>query len=90
MFDMENPRHCEVFALFSAQSSKLRSEYVVDCILKAQDKNCMEEIIRRVITEALKEVSFSIPAIEHITKDLQATESISDLPDALLSSLDEI
>ena len=89
-FDMENPRHREAFALFSAQSCKLRSEYVVDCILMAQDENRLEDTIRRVIAEALKDVSFSTPAIEHITKDLDTTESISDLPDALLSSLDEI
>ncbi len=89
-FDMENPRHREAFAIFSAQSGKLRSEYVVDCILKAQEQNCLEKIIKQVITEALKSASFSTTATEHTTTDLQTTDSISDLPDVLLSSLDEI
>ena len=87
---MNNPRHREAFALFSAQSGKLRSEYVVDCILKAQDANRLEDTIRRVIKEALKNVPLFISAMEGKTTDLHTTKDISDLPDALLSSLEEI
>ena len=89
-FDMENPRHREAFAIFSAQSGKLRSEYVVDCILKAQEQNRLEKTIRQVITESLNSVSLSAPAAKDTTTDLRTTDSLSDLPDALLSSLDEI
>jgi len=89
-FDMGNPRHREAFSLFSAQSGKRRSEYVVDCILQAHQDNRLVETIRKVITETLKDVSISARATENITTDLRTTESLSDLPDTLISSLDEI
>lgn len=38
-FDMQNPRHKEAFELFTAQPSKLRSEFVVNCILESQEEN---------------------------------------------------
>ena len=87
---MENLRHREAFALFSAQSGKRRSEYVVDCIIKAQDENRLVETMQQIIMEALKGIPFSIPVVENKTADLQTTENITELPDALLSSLDEI
>jgi len=89
-FDMENLRHREAFALFSAQSAKRRSEYVVDCIIKAQDENRMVETIQQIIMGALKGISFSNPIAENKTADLQITVDITELPDALLSSLEEI
>ena len=89
-FDMENPRHREAFALFSAQSGKRRSEYVVDCILSTEQDIRLEDMMRKVITEALKEVQLAAPATERLTTELGVTERLSDLPDALLSSLDEI
>lgn len=89
-FDMENPRHREAFDLFSAQSGKLCSEYVIHCILQAQQDNRLEETIRKVIVEELKDVSLSVPAKERMTADLRTTERLADLPDALLSSLEEI
>lgn len=89
-FDMENPRHCKALTLFSAQSGKLRSEYVIDCILKAQQENRIENTIRQVILEALKEVSLSVPAIQNTAAGLRTTENITELPEALLSSMDEI
>jgi hypothetical protein len=87
---MENPRHREALALFSAQSAKRRSEYVVDCIIKVQDENRLVQTIQQTITGALKGISFSNPAAENKTADLQTTENITELPDALLSSLEEI
>jgi hypothetical protein len=87
---MENPRHCEALNLFSAQSGKLRSEYVIDCILKAQQENHIESIIRQVISEAFKDVSLSIPAMQNTATGLQTTEDISELPETLLSLMDDI
>ena len=89
-FDMENPRHREAFELFNTQSGKLRSEYVVDCILKVQNENRLEEILRQIIKEELKHVSFSATDFKSKSADLHTTENISDLPEALISSLDEI
>jgi hypothetical protein len=89
-FDIENPRHREAFALFSAKSAKRRSEYVVDCIIKAQDESRMVETIQQTIMVALKGISFSVPTAGNKTADLRTTEDITELPDALLSSLEEI
>jgi hypothetical protein len=89
-FDMQNPRHIEAFELFSAQPNKLRSEYVVNCILESQVENRMEKTMRHVITEALKDVSFSVAVPQDAKANIQTTKDISDLPDVLLSSLDEI
>ena len=87
---MDNMRHREAFDLFSAQSAKRRSEYVVDCILQTQQENRLDETIRRIISEALKDVAISAPIAEMATADLHTTENLSDLPDVLLSSLDDI
>jgi hypothetical protein len=87
---MENPRHCEAFTLFSAQSAKRRSEYVVDCIIKARDENRLVDTIQQIIIKTLKGISFLTPTAENKTADLQTTENISELPDVLLSSLKEI
>jgi len=89
-FDMQNPRHREAFTLFSEQPNKLRSEYVVNCILKAKEENRLEETIRRVIEATLKNAAFSIVDSQGAEASLQATNDISDLPDALLSSLEDI
>lgn len=89
-FDMENPRHREAFTLFSVQPAKRRSEYVVDCIIKAQDESHLEKKLQQIIMEALMGISFSNPSAENETADLQTTENITELPDALLSSLEEI
>ena len=90
-FDMENPRHRDALALFSAQSGRLRSEYVVGCILQVQRDNHLEDTMRRVISEALNGISLTAPDMEKKTMiDLHMTESLSDLPDTLLSSLDEL
>ena len=89
-FDMENPRHRKALALFSLQSGKRRSEYVINCILTTEQDNRLEDTMRKVIAEALKDVQLTALASERVTTELRATESLSDLPDALLSSLDEI
>ncbi len=88
-FDMENPRHREALTLFSAQSSKLRSEYVIDCILKAQQESRIEEMIRQAITDTLAGVSLSPLIHSDTSPELQVTENISDLPEALICSLDD-
>jgi hypothetical protein len=87
---MENPRHREALALFSAQSSKLRSEFVIDCILKAQQENHIEEMIRQTITDTLAGISLRPSTNSGVSPELQATRNISDLPEALICLLDDI
>ena len=81
---MNNPRHVEAYKLFEMQPDKLKSEFVIGCILQSQQQNRLEEIIRCTISEALKGVSPTV-----ITRELPApTRLQSDLPDALLHAMD--
>jgi hypothetical protein len=89
-FDMDNPRHCEALDLFSAQSSKHHSEFIIDCILKAQHEHRIEEVIRQTITDTLAGISLRPSVHSDTSPDMHATESISELPEALICSLDEI
>lgn len=91
-FDMQNPRHREAFSLFTAQPSKLRSEFVVNCILEAQETERLEKIVRREFSEALKGAAISVDALQQAEMkiQIQATEKIFDLPDVLLTSLENI
>jgi hypothetical protein len=89
-FDMNNPRHMEALCLFSAQSDKMRSEFVVDCILKAQQEDRMEEVIRQTISKALAGITLLVSACLEAPPQPQSTENIYDLPQALLSAMDDI
>ena len=89
-FDMNNPRHREALHLFSAQSDKHRSEFVIDCILKAQQESQMEEVIRATISDTL--AGLSLPDSDNSISPvkLQFTEDITDLPEALVCAMDDI
>ena len=88
-FDMSNPHHVEALALFSAQSDRGRSEFVINCILQARQENRLESIIRQTISETLAGIYFADrePLPE---KEVALTDDISDLPGALLSIMEEI
>jgi hypothetical protein len=75
--------------LFSAQSDKTRSEFVIDCILKAQQENRIEEVIRQTVSEALAGISLQVSTSSKAPSILQPTENISDLPEALIDSMDD-
>ena len=87
---MQNTRHREAFTIFTAQPTKLRSEFVVNCILESQVEIRMQRTIREVISVALKDATFMTAVPQQAAGSIQATEDVSDLPDALLSSLEEI
>ena len=89
-FDMNNPRHVVAIKLFSDQSDKMRSEFIIDCILKAQQEDRMEEIIRQTIFKALAGISLHISDTLETMSKPQPTENISDLPEALISAMDDI
>jgi len=88
-FDMNNPRHVEALKMFSAQPDKTRSEFVIDCILKAQQEDHVKEMIRHTIIEALAGVTLQVSASSKAPSKLQPTENISDLPEALIDSMDD-
>ena len=87
-FDMNNPRHIEALKLFSEQTEKMRSEFVIDCILKAQQEKKMEEAIRKTISEMLTGTSLSVSVNSDAPPNLQSTENISDLPKELICAMD--
>lgn len=89
-FDMQNPRHIEAFDLFMAQPNKLGSEFVVNCILAAQEESRLEKMMRMVIAQALNDVDISVHNPPNTDTDLQTTEDVTCLPDVLIDSLDEI
>ena len=87
-FDINNPRHIEALKLFSEQTEKMRSEFVIDCILKAQQEKKMEETIRKIISEMLTGKLLSVSADSDSPPNLQSTENISDLPKELICAMD--
>ena len=87
---MQNPRHCEAFELFTAQPSKLRSEFVVSCILESQDAKRLEKMVRREVSEALKGIAISVDSPPITEANIQATENVSDLPDVLIALLEDL
>jgi hypothetical protein len=74
---MNNPRHVEALKLFSAQPDKMRSEFIIDCI-------------RQTVSNALAGISLHVSDISDSPPKIQPTENISDLPDELVASMNDI
>jgi hypothetical protein len=89
-FDMNNPRHVEALKLFSAQPDKMRSEFIIDCILNAQQEDRLENAIRQTVSNALAGISLHVSDISDSPPKIQPTENISDLPDELVASMNDI
>lgn len=89
-FDMNNPRHVEALKLFSARSDKNRSEFIVDCILESQQEDRIEEVIRQTLLKTLSEIPLYISDASETTSEPKSTENISDLPDVLVSAMDDV
>ncbi|HWR20047.1 MAG TPA: hypothetical protein VN608_10530 [Clostridia bacterium] len=86
-FDMSNPRHVEALALFSAQPDRSRSEFIINCILQAEQESRLEAVIRKSVSEALEGIRF-VERKPLPEKEAALTDNISDLPGALLSMMD--
>jgi hypothetical protein len=87
---MNNPRHVEAIKLFSAQPDKARSEFIIDCILKFKQEDRLEAVIRQTISESLTGITLHVSASSKTPSILQPTENISDLPNELVASMDDI
>lgn len=87
-FDMDNPRHREAFAIFDAQPNKLKSEFVIGCILESAQADHLEAVIRQSVSDSLAEIRFAerkpLPA-----RETAPTEDIADLPTDLLFAMDD-
>lgn len=86
---MNNPRHVEALKLFSAQPDKMRSEYIIDCILKSQQEDHMEEVICQTLLKTLAGIPLHITDTLETASQPKSTENISDLPDVLVSAMDD-
>ena len=89
-FDMNNPRHTEALKIVSEQPDKKRSEFVIDCILKVQQEEHLEKVIRQTIIEALSGLTFPASDNSNAPSELQSTENISDLPEELVFAMEDI
>lgn len=88
-FDMGNPRHVEALRLFSIHPDKGKSEFVINCILQAEQESRLEAVIRKTVAEALAGVRITEGDILP-KKEAAPTDDISDLPGTLLSMMEDI
>lgn len=88
-FDMDNARHREAFSAIGAQPGRLKSEYVIGCILQAEQENRLEFMIRKYILEAIAGVSHLPAGTAQPMERPKPTEDLSDLPEDLLFAMDD-
>ena len=67
----------------------MRSEFVIDCILKVQQEKHLEIVIRQTIIEALSDITLPAAVKSGTPSELQSTEKISDLPKALVLAMED-
>ncbi len=87
-FDMDNPRHREALAIFEAQPNKLKSEFVIGCILDSAQESHLEAVIRQTVSDALAGISFA-EREPLLVRETAPTEDIADLPTVLLLAMDD-
>jgi hypothetical protein len=87
-FDMDNPRHMEAEALFESQASRQRTEYVVACILEANQRESLGQIVRQAVRGELCNIKLpqQITQPDGADSDVQ----LSDLPGSLIHALEEL
>ena len=85
---MDNPRHREAEALLIRQGGRLRSEYVVNSILTAHQAEHLEQTIRHVVRDELKNLRLSPQSTQQEKADTAV--DIVDLPDCLIHALEEL
>lgn len=83
-FDMDDPRHYEAEALVSRQALRQRTDFVVSSILMANQAESVEQTVRRVIRDELRTLRLSQPP------QPEPEIQLSDLPDSLLSALEDL
>lgn len=83
-FDMDDPRHREAESLITGQTSRKRTEYIVESILAANQSDMLEAAVRHAIRDELNRLHLSaVPQPEPET-------SLSDIPDSLINALEAL
>ena len=85
---MDNPRHREAEALFTQQSSRQRTEYVVNSILTGHQSEILEQIVRQAIRDELRNVAPQLQAT--LPGETDTDVQLSDLPGSLIHALEEL
>ena len=87
-FDMDNPRHREAESLFARQASRQRTEYVVTSILTAHQTESLEQVVRQVVRDELRNAA---PPLQNTLQGkTNADVQLSDLPGSLIHALEEL
>ncbi|BAL01446.1 hypothetical protein OBV_42470 [Oscillibacter valericigenes Sjm18-20] len=84
-FDMDNPRHREAEAIYCSQAARQRTEFVVSSILEASRTEQLEQAVRQIIREELKNLQLTTR-----TENPEAGVQLSDLPDSLVNALEDL
>lgn len=87
-FDMDNPRHLEAEALFASQASRQRTEYVVACILEANQRESLGQIVRQAVRDEL--CNIKLPPQTTQPDGADSDVQLSDLPGSLIHALEEL
>lgn len=74
--------------MISNQGSRQRTECVVAGILAAKQTSHMEQIVRQVIRDELKNFQYQLP--KTLPEEITGGTQLADLPDSLIHAMDEI
>jgi len=85
---MDDPRHREAEALFARQASRQRTEYVVNSILTAHQTESLEQVVRQVVRDELRNVK--LPPQTTVPEETDSGVQLSDLPGSLIRALEEL
>ena len=87
-FNLDDPRHVQAEG-FLFQHSRQRSEYIVSCILKAEEAELLKKTIIEAVQETLKGISTApTPAAGLSPQTKTVATSLTDLPNSLLDFAD--
>ena len=75
--------------LFSIQPDKGKSEFVINCILQAEQESRLAAVVRQTVAEAMAGTRIKEGDILP-KKEAAPTNDISDLPGTLLSMMEDI
>jgi len=86
-FDMDDPRHREAERLFTQQTSRQRTEFVVSSILALEQNVQLEQVVRQAVREELNQHRVTVPSSTNVP---EAAVHLEELPDSLIHAFEEL
>jgi len=84
---MDDPRHREAERLFSQQTNRQRTDFVVSSILAAAQTERLEQLVRQAVREELQNLRLAeVP--QTLTPDTAV--QLKELPGSLIHALEEL